>query len=80
MRSKVQNRLAALESQSPRSPTRIFSSRPLEEGEGEKLLVNWKEEVEAGRAGISGNCLFIRVPIMTAEEWLQSVRNRIDRR
>ena len=80
MRPKVQHRLAALEAQSPRSPTMIFSCRPLEEGEAEGLLTNWRAEVAEGRASISDHCLIVSAPTMTLDEWRQSVRNRIGRR
>lgn len=52
------------------TPTAIFSSRPLAEGEAEEAIANWQEWVADGRASIMGQCLFIRTPRMTAEEWM----------
>ena len=52
-------------------PDRIFSARPLEDGEAEFILANWREWVADGRASRSGNLLLVMDPPMTVAEWVE---------
>ena len=53
------------------APTKLFSPRSLAPGEAKHLLENWREEVAAGRAGVSGPALYVRVPKLTVAEWME---------
>jgi hypothetical protein len=52
------------------APTKLFAPRSLAPGEAKHLLENWREEVAAGRAGVSGPALYVRVQKPTVEEWM----------
>lgn len=66
----LRQRLERIEaSRHARAPDRIFSARPLTDGEAAGLLANWRELVANSGASVSGNALYIPAPRLTAEEW-----------
>jgi hypothetical protein len=70
MKQTIENRLRRLEGAVPQVPSCVFSSRPMEDGENEHLLANWRDEVAAGRATVMGWALMLHGQKLTKEEWM----------